>query len=457
MEFIHRPDQRQRTIAAIATPPGEGAIAIVRISGREAVGVAAQVFSGPVRSYESHRAYYGKVMDGEGQVIDAVLLIVMKGPRSYTGEDTVEIFCHGGTLVARRVLARVIEAGAILAEPGEFSLRAFLNGKIDLAQAEGVQQVIHAKSELALSAAGKQLEGFLSEKIRDWQKRVTEVAAVIEAWVDFPEEDLEFTSFDELKGDLAVCCEEMRALRDTFHQGKPLSEGVRLCLIGAPNVGKSSLLNALLREERAIVSPIAGTTRDVLQEDLRLGQFPIKIFDTAGIRKATDGIEQEGIRRSKRAMEEADLIVLVLDASRPLSDEDRTLLQEAPQEKTLVAWNKIDLGSPKEEVSWPHQVELSAQKRLGLEALEKALERLLQKGSPVCKEEIFLTKERHFRALSSAIAACQETLSHLESKASPEFASLDLREALTHLGSILGTNITEDILNEIFSKFCLGK
>lgn len=457
MDFIHRPDQLHKTIAAIATPPGVGAISVIRLSGKEAFKVAAAIFSGPVASYLSHTAHYGKILGKEGHVIDSVLLLVMRAPRSYTGEDTVEIFCHGGSLVTRRVFARVLEAGASPAEPGEFSLRAFLNGKLDLTQAEAVEQLISAKSELALLSAEKQLEGVLSRTLRSYQKELTDVAAIVEAWVDFPEEGLEFASFEELVQTLSCMCQKMEALRDTFYEGKPLNEGIALCLVGTPNVGKSSLMNALLRSERAIVSPQAGTTRDLLHEDLRLGLLPIRLIDTAGIRSTHEEIEQEGIRRSKRTIETADLILLILDASRPLSADDQNLLEVVPPSKTIVVWNKIDLSLPRETVAWPHQVLLSAEKKIGLDRLYRAIEKLLWKEGPPSKEELFIVQERHFQALDKALLSCRAAIAHLQAKSSPELISIDLRETLQHLGSILGTNVTEDILSAIFSKFCVGK
>lgn len=444
----------EETIAAIATAPGEGAIAVIRISGPRAFEVAAQVFSRPIQNFKTHTAHYGQVISEEGHPIDSVLLLIMKGPNSYTGEDSVEISCHGGQLITRHVLERIFQAGARPARPGEFSLRAFLNGKIDLAQAEAVQQLIAAKSEMALENAEKQLSGALSERIQQFQKELTESAAILEAWVDFPEEGLEFATMEEIISNLEQICGRMDQLRATFQDGKMLHEGLKLCLLGSPNVGKSSLMNALLGKERAIVTEIPGTTRDFLEEDLRLGALHFKLIDTAGIRKTDEIVEQEGIRRTQAAVKEADLILLVLDASRPVSEEDFQLLHSSPKEKTIVIWNKIDLNTPTENIE---AVAVSAKNRMGLEELKSAIHKIIwQKGTP-SKEEVLITNLRHFQALSNAISSCKTVIEGLKSGISAEFIAADMRAALNELGTIIGTNVTEDILSAIFSKFCLGK
>jgi tRNA modification GTPase len=457
MEFVHRPYEKGATIAAVATPPGEGAIAVIRISGSKAFEIGAAIFSGPVQNYKTHTAHYGQILAQDGGVIDSALLLVMKGPGSYTGEDTIEISCHGGNLVTRRVLERIFEAGARPAQPGEFSLQAFMNGKLDLAQAEAVQQLIAAKSELALKNAEQQLSGSLSQSIALFQKELTGVAAILEAWVDFPEEDLEFAAFDELILRLQNTKERMIRLRDTFHEGKLLHEGISLCLLGSPNVGKSSLMNALLGKDRAIVTDIAGTTRDILEEEMLLAGLHFRLIDTAGIRQTDEVIEREGIRRSRTAMHEADLILLLLDASRPLSQNDRELLAAVPREKTLLVWNKIDLAFPSEHIEWTPQVQISAHVKLGLHELKQAIDQhIWQKGAP-SKDEISITKLRHHTALQNSIAALQQVIEGLENRVSAEFVASDMRHALNELGTIIGTNVTEDILTSIFSQFCLGK
>lgn len=447
----------KETIAAIATAPGEGAISIIRISGPQSVAIAQKIFSRPVEGFATHTAHYGKIIDEQGNSLDAVLLTLMRAPKSYTGEDSVEISCHGGSLVTQKVLSQVFKAGAKPAKPGEFSLRAYLNGKIDLAQAEAVQQLIHAKNELALQAAEKQLEGALSEKILYFQKEITEIGAIIEASIDFPEDDLAFATVDELVEKLEAICQKMEHLHSTFHHGKMIHTGISLCLLGSPNVGKSSLMNALLGKERAIVTSIAGTTRDLLEEDLRLGIFHFRLIDTAGIRTTTEVIEKEGILRSKQAMQEADLILLLCDASRPLETTDHELLSTVPSEKTILVWNKTDLTPAKSCVDWHTSVAISAKNKQGLDCLQKAIEKLLWKKGAPSKEEVTITQLRHHTALQEAITLCNVVIKGLKTGVSPELLTSDLRSCLAALGTIIGMNVTEDLLSAIFSKFCLGK
>lgn len=445
------------TIAAIATAPGEAAISVIRISGNEAFEIAQKIFSGNISSYKTHTAHFGKILDSEKKAIDAVLLLIFRGPKSYTGENTVEISCHGGTLVTKKVLERVFEAGARPAQAGEFSLRAYLNGKIDLAQAEAVQSLIHAKNELALSSAEKQLDGSLSQKIEEFQTKLTDLSAILEAWVDFPEEGLEFTSMEETLQLLEGICKEMDQLSKTFDHGKIVSTGISLCLLGSPNVGKSSLMNALLRKERAIVTNIAGTTRDVIEEDLKLGKLNFRLIDTAGIRKTDEVIEKEGIRRSEKLMTEADLILLLLDASNPLTDEDLALLKKAPQEKTIVVWNKVDLPLAENKITHERVVNISAKKSMGLDSLQKAIEDLIFKENAPSQEEVIITEMRHHVALKNAISLCQNVIQGLQEGISAEFVCSDLRAALNELATIIGRNVSEDVLSAIFKKFCLGK
>lgn len=458
MEFIHHSYCPGETIAAIATPPGEGGVAIIRISGDQAIEIASKIFSGPVSTFLTHTVHFGSVHNSKNEHIDDVLLLLMRDKRSYTGETTIEIHCHGGSLITRRVLAIVLEAGARAAKPGEFTFRAFLNGKIDLAQAEAVQCLIAAKNEHALNIADRQLKGSLSTSITQFQQALTLIAAILEAWVDFPEEGLEFATFDDICGELESICNEMEQLSATFHEGKILNEGLSLCLVGCPNVGKSSLMNALLKKDRAIVSPIPGTTRDVLEDRILLNGLHFTLSDTAGIRETVEGIEQEGIRRSKVAMNEADLTLFILDASQGLTDEDRKLLEIIPKNKTIIVWNKIDLPHntpPLLEI--PHTVQISVKQKKGLEELVQEIDRFIWHKGPPSKEEVVITDIRHQEALIAATKFARHVQLGLRDSISPEFLIIDLRQSLIELGKILGTNISEDILSAIFSKFCIGK
>ncbi len=457
MDFVHRPYIPKETISAIATPPGEGGIAIIRISGETAYEVADKIFTGSVTSYVSHTSHLGKIQDESGHVIDEVLLLVMKGPKSFTGEDTVEIHCHGGALITKKILELTLKAGARAALPGEFSFKAFMNGKIDLAQAEAIQEVISAKNELAYNAAELHLQGALSKKISQFQKELLDVAAILNAWVDFPEEGLEFASLEELLETLESILKEMTLLSQSFYEGKMIHEGLFLCLAGPPNAGKSSLMNALLGKDRAIVTEIAGTTRDLLEDNLHLGGLHFRLVDTAGIRDTAERIEQEGIKRSRKAMDEADLILLVLDASIPLCKEALSLLELAPTHKTLLLWNKADLPSSFIKQTPFPSISLSALTGEGILLLKEMIQSQIWKKGPPSKEEVILTNIRHKQALDCAIEFLTKVIEGLKLNTSPEFLSFDIRKCLFELGTILGMNISEEILSAIFSKFCVGK
>lgn len=456
MEFIQQPYQPGETIAAIATPPGEGGVAIIRISGKEAIDIAEKVFSGPVRKYRSHTTHYGKIQNHLGDPIDSVLITPFYAPKSYTGENTVEIYCHGGSLITRRVLDAVLKAGARAALPGEFTFKAFINGKLDLTQAEAVQELISAKNERALDAAEKQLEGSLSHQVKKFQNKLTTIAAILEAWVDFPDEGLEFSSNEEVVKELEEIKQEIRHYISSFHDGKILHEGLSLSLIGAPNVGKSSLMNVLLDKERAIVSSIPGTTRDVLEDHLRLSGLNFRLLDTAGIRETEEYVEQEGIRRTLKAMQEADLILVILDI------QDRktipAFLDQIPKEKAILVWNKCDLPHDAlPSYGFSHQVVISALEKRNIEELKNQIEVVIWKNGPPSKDEIIITNVRHKEALQEAEKMLTCLIEGLQLGVSPEFLTLEVRGTLQALGQILGTNISEDILSAIFSKFCIGK
>lgn len=457
-QFVQQPYQPGETVAAIATPPGEGGVAIIRISGESALDVAARVFSGPVHTYPTHTVHYGNVVDATGAVVDTALLIPMLGSRSYTGEDTVEIHCHGGGLISRRVLEVVLHAGARAALPGEFTFKAFVNGKLDLAQAEAVQELICAKNERALDAAEKQLQGALSSHIRTYQADLTHIAAILEAWVDFPEEGLEFASMEEIIAQLKQVEGKMQRLLATYHDGRILHDGLTLCLIGSPNVGKSSLMNALLDKERAIVSHVPGTTRDIVEDHLRLNGLNIRLTDTAGIRESDEIVEREGIRRSLVAMSEADLVLFVLDVTQPLGDSEKQLLAQAPGKKAIVVWNKCDLAhDTSAPLSLSHVIHASAKAKTGISDLKAMIDAVVWERGPPSREEVVVTNVRHKEALVAAMEAFRRLIDGLQTGISPEFLSIEMRTCLRELGKIIGTDITEDILSAVFSTFCVGK
>jgi tRNA modification GTPase len=442
----------KRTIAAICTPPGEGAVSMIRISGPESIFIANKIFSGNVSNYQSHTVHFGRILSDKGEGIDEVLLLVMFKGRSYTGEETIEIMCHGGVLVTQKVLQRIFEAGAKAAGPGEFTFMAYQNGKIDLAQAEAVQQLIAAKSEQALKAAEEQLSGKVSLRIKNTQHSLTEITAILEAWVDYPEEGLEFATVEEVIEMLKTLLTKMEKLANTFHEGKAITHGISLCLLGLPNVGKSSLLNALLETNRAIVTDIPGTTRDLLKEDLFFKGLHFQIIDTAGIRSTEEIVEKEGIRRSIEAAQKADIVLILLDITRPLSPEEKDLI--TLYKDAILIFNKADLPH------FPHEIagiEISALEGTGLEILQEKIVLKALGETRAEKGEVIITKERHFLALNHAIASVQKAIHGLQTEISPEFLVFEMREALRSLATILGTNVTEDILGAIFSKFCVGK
>lgn len=447
------------TIVAVATPPGYGGIAIVRISGPKAIEVGDALFSGDVKSYPSHSVHYGTISDTHGRHIDQALLLLFRAPRSYTGADTVELHCHGGPLLARRLVELALEAGARPALPGEFSYLAFLHGKLDLAQAEAVQELISAQSDYALRAAQQQLEGALSARIRQFQQQLAHAAAIFEAWVDFPEEGLEFASEEQMIEELDGQLLAMEQLLATFAQGKLWREGVRIALVGLPNAGKSSLLNALLQRERAIVSAIPGTTRDLIHEQLLIDGMALELIDTAGLRDSQDLIEQEGVRRCRKAIDEADLLLVVLDASSSELEEEQRLLAQLPLEKALLVWNKVDLAPPPSSSRGRGRLEvaISAKEGWHLCELKEALREQITQGLVGSHQEVVITQLRHKEALERAIGYCRAARDGLLDGLSAELVAFEMRSSLTALGQIIGTDVTEDLLSAIFSTFCVGK
>lgn len=455
------------TIAALATPPGEGGIGIIRISGPEAFSIALTLFrsaSGkPRANLPSHRVFYGFIIDPDtSETVDEVLIVPMKAPKSYTREDVVEISCHGGMAPLRRVFGLALRHGARAAEPGEFTQRAFLNGRIDLTQAEAVLDVINSRTELALKSAIGQLRGGLSQQISALRERLRYLLAMVEASLDFPEEDIEVSSAESLKETAADIISELRQLLDSYEEGRVLREGVSTAIVGRPNVGKSSLLNALLREERAIVTDIPGTTRDTLEETADIHGLPIRIIDTAGIRETHDVVEQEGVRRSLMALEKADLALVVLDSTQPLHPGDMEILERVRGSRAIVVLNKMDCGPvlSAEEVSPlcgdKPAIHLSATTGDGLDALKLEMVRRVFGGTGP-RESGVLTRARHKDALEKALDALAAFIRSLETGMSGEFLAVDLRSALDAVGEISGDTTPDDILDIIFREFCIGK
>ena len=437
------------TITAIITPPGVGAIAAIRISGPKALMVADAIFSRDLTKAQSHRAYYGDICYFDKTILDSVLLLVMKAPNSYTGEDVVEIFTHGGTVIAPKILNYLVERGLRLAKPGEFTLRAYRNNKLDLAQAEAVQDLICADNDRALKIASQQLKGGLSTAITAIQNRLCKVIAELEVMLDFSTEHVASISLDRAFDEIAAISTILQRLAKTFDEGRKLFEGITVAIIGEPNSGKSSLMNALCNDDVAIVTPQAGTTRDILSQKISLAGFNIAIMDTAGIRKSADTVEKIGIDRAYKSMDSADIVLLLLDATK----KDFPLLATTRSKNRIIVYNKIDLNPafcPKE----PDALTISVKEKLFLDLLKKRLLQTIKKPS-FAKNEIFLTKLRHKKAVLKSSKLCKIVLN---SRKEPlECLVETLKEALGELSSIIGKNITDDILDNIFSSFCIGK
>jgi tRNA modification GTPase len=461
------------TIAAISTPAGQGGIGIVRISGKDAIRIADTVFRAPtlkkLSQSPSHRILYGHVIDGHQEdIIDEVLVSVMRGPRTYTKEDVVEINCHGGAVPVRSVLEAVLKNGARLAEPGEFTRRAFLNGRIDLAQAEAVLDVINSLTVQSQKSSLAQLRGSLSEKIESIRNETAELTALVEAHIDFPEEDIQSIDRDDMTQRAARIRQSLEKLIRGARYGMILREGLKTAIIGRPNVGKSSLLNALLDHDRAIVTEMPGTTRDVIEEYLNIEGLPLKIMDTAGIRSVEDIAEKEGVRRSLQSMEDADLVLLLLDGSEELHRTDKELMSKSENKKRIVVINKSDLPQkiipprpPLKKGGWGdyrnNLITISAKQGTGLEVLRKDIVKAALQGQKEPSSVEVVTNVRHVRALEKALASLDSFTDEADRKTSPEFLSVELGEALNAIGEIVGITTSDDILNRIFSNFCIGK
>lgn len=445
-------------IAAIATPPGEGGIAVLRASGKGVVALVDTIFRGKVLAKQaSHTAHYGKIVRG-GEVVDEVVATVFRGPKSFTGEDTVEISCHGGVLVTHSVLEVVLSAGIRMAEPGEFTMRAFLNGKMELSQAEAVADMIHAKSRRALQAAQQQLDGALGEFVARFRQAIIDATAMLELELDFIEEDVEFADRSGLMKLLIDLDTQIGGLLETYETGRLLRDGVRTVLVGRPNAGKSTLLNTLTGKDRAIVSAIAGTTRDTIDADWTYGGIYFKLIDTAGLRVTNDVIEAEGVRRSEKAIDEADVVMVLSDMT---TDHGRTQAYEQlklahPEKSILHIGNKMDMASSNEDLS-AYDVVISAVSGRGVEQLKQMLLDKALGRHDTEAGSLVITATRHRDALQKARNFVASAIARLNDGSSNEFLSIDLRGALQELGHITGSITNEDILDSIFSRFCIGK
>lgn len=454
------------TIAAIATALGSSGIGIVRVSGNEALSVVNQIFYSKkpgfdLKSVESHTIHYGMIRDGE-ELIDEVLLLVMRGPHSYTAEDTVEIDCHGGVLVMKKILETVIRYGARPAQPGEFTKRAFLNGRIDLSQAEAVMDVINSKNEYAMRSSVNQLRGSVSRRIKALREDILYQVAYIESALDDPEH-ISLDGYGEcLLEKLEPMIGEIGRMVRSADNGKIVSEGIKTVILGKPNAGKSSLMNVLVGEERAIVTDIAGTTRDTLEEQICLGGVTLNVIDTAGIRETLDVVEQIGVSRAKAAADEADLIIYVVDGSCALDENDAAIMELIRGRKAIILLNKTDLHTVITERELRERtgktvIPVSAKEETGIDELEKTVENMFYEGKIDFNDEVLITNVRHKAVLEHALSSLEMVRQGVIDKMPEDFLTIDLMDAYEQLGAIIGEAVEDDLVNEIFAKFCMGK
>ena len=454
------------TIAAIATASGNSGIGIIRVSGDEAVEIVDKIFKSvnsdkKLVNVKSHTINYGHIVDND-KVIDEVLVSVMNGPHSYTGEDVVEINCHGGMIVIRKILEIVLKNGARTAEPGEFTKRAFLNGRMDLSQAEAVMDVINAKNEFALSSSIEQLNGRVSEKIKSLRKKIIYNIAFIESALDDPEHISIDGYSDKLSKILEEVNGELSRLINNFDNGRIVKEGVKTVILGKPNAGKSSLLNLLLGEERAIVTDIEGTTRDTLEESINLNGVFLNLIDTAGIRDSEDVVEQICVNKAKELAEKSDLVIFVADASKELDENDKEIINLIKDKQAIVLLNKSDLGTIINEKNVSEfdnkpVITFSAKTGDGLDELENKIRDLFYEGKVKYNDELYITNARQKESLINAKNSIEEVIKSVENDMPEDFYSIDLMDAYTYLGQIIGESVEDDLVNEIFSKFCMGK
>ena len=451
------------TIAAISTPKGEGGIAIIRISGDKSFEILDKIFikKNPNADLGFYKLNYGFIKDGE-KIVDEVMAVRLKAPKSYTCEDIVEINCHGGTLVSEKVLELVLRNGARHAESGEFTKRAFMNGRIDLSQAEAVMDIIQGKTEKSVSLSLDQLRGDLRDKVNEFKKALLDITAHVNVVLDYPEEGIDDPLPVELRDNLEKVYEEANRLIDSYNTGKKIKEGIKTVIVGKPNVGKSTLLNALLHEERAIVTHIAGTTRDVIEEIINIKGIPLVLVDTAGIRKTDDIVENIGVEKSKQFIEKADLVLLVLDASKELENEDIEVINQIKEnkKKVIVLLNKIDLNKKInfEGYNLENIVEISAKDNIGIEDMqEKIYSYILEEDVENSSEKLIITNIRHKTALEKTKDAIRNIFETIDMGLPIDLISVDLKEALDSLSEITGEISSEDILDHVFGNFCVGK
>lgn len=450
------------TVAAISTAVGESGVSIIKISGERAKEITAKIFKlKNGKSFMDAKPWtieYGHIYNLQGSILDEVLVSYFKGPKSFTAEDVVEINTHGGRVATESVLQAVFEAGARPAQPGEFTKRAFLNGRIDLSQAEAVIDIIQAKTELSMKSALNQSGGKLSREVKEIRQAILNLLAFIEVTVDFPEEDLEFTTGQEVSEKLDGLMKRVKELLSTAEEGKILRDGLSIAIIGKPNVGKSSLMNALLRENRAIVTDIPGTTRDIIEEYLNIDGIPIKITDTAGIRETNDVVERIGVDRSKEKIDEADLIVFVLDSSRPLDQEDKDIIEYIKDRKKITLINKVDLEEKLQLSAFEmgETIQVSALNGFGLEALKEKVKALFFQGQ-VEVQDFLVSNRRHKEAMMRANQKMLAAKTAIDQGISLDLAAIDLNAAWNYFGEITGDTLSEDLVDKIFSDFCIGK
>ena len=454
------------TIAAVATAYGEGGIGIIRISGEKSLDILKEIFIPASDSDEiiSRRMTYGKIIDSDtDQAIDEVLAVYMKGPKTYTAEDVVEINCHGSMVSLRKTLALVLRKGARLAEPGEFTKRAFLNGRLDLSQAEAVIDVIKAKTDKSFDVALSQLEGTLSAKVSEIRKKLLDLLVDFTVNIDYPDEDIEYITYEKLEKNISLIGEMIEKLLSTATTGRMIREGIRVAIVGKPNVGKSSLMNGLLKETRAIVTEIPGTTRDTIEEAISIRNIPVYLVDTAGIRETDDIVEKLGIEKSKEAFNNADFVIFILDGSVPLSDEDREIAEYLADRKSLVLINKSDLTqafSPSDVKALMPDAEIIETSLImgeGINEIEEFIEGMVYGGEITQNESLMVNNVRHIELLNKGRDSLKDALIMTQMKEALDFIEIDVKNAYEFLGEIIGETVSDDIIDEVFARFCLGK